>query len=104
MCQHRAGEECPGEHHRRRAAHTLLPQDRPVHRYGAKQQGERDSRLPGTATVGVRLWQGGYAESHHHSRQCRQRLCPCEGDVGVAKQRHLRQGGATEEGCDDRPR
>lgn len=41
-----------GEHHRGRAAHALLPQDRPPDRHGALQQGGGDTGLSGTAPAG----------------------------------------------------
>jgi type IV secretory pathway TraG/TraD family ATPase VirD4 len=34
--------------------------------------------------LGIRLWQGGYAEGYHHCWQCRERLCKSKGNLGMA--------------------
>ena len=66
------------------------------------RQGERSLGIPGVATVGSRLWQGGYAEDYHHRRQCGKRFGTKQGNAGMAVLRHLRKGGATEERRDHR--
>mgnify|MGYP000523823155 CR=1 FL=1 len=86
-----------------RAADTLFPQDRPPDRYGTKQQGERDARFPRAAAARSGLRKGGYAKNHHDGGQCGERFSPCQGDAGMAVKRHIRQGGANQKGCHDRP-
>ena len=101
--KYRAGQEHPREHYRGRAADTLFPQDRPPDRYGTKQQGERDARFPRAAAARSGLRKGGYAKNHHDGGQCGERFSPCQGDAGMAVKRHIRQGGANQKGCHDRP-
>ncbi len=59
--------------------------------------------FPRAAAARSGLRKGGYAKNHHDGGQCGERFSPCQGDAGMAVKRHIRQGGANQKGCHDRP-